>query len=96
MFSKKKKNDNENPLAGNQDEAQVNVEQSNEEATNDQTEKITEEAGLPEPPPEISAEEKLEEEITILNDKYLRLFAEFDNYKRRTQRERARTFTDCW
>ncbi|MEJ5960711.1 nucleotide exchange factor GrpE [Pedobacter immunditicola] len=89
MFSKKKKNDNETPLAGNQAEEQVNVEQSNEEATIDQTENTTEEASLPGPPPEISPVEKLEEEITVLNDKYLRLFAEFDNYKRRTQRERA-------
>lgn len=89
MFSKKKKNDNETPLAGNQAEEQVNVEQSKEEATVNQTENTTEEASLPEPPPEDSPIEKLEEEITVLNDKYLRLFAEFDNYKRRTKRERA-------
>jgi molecular chaperone GrpE len=89
MFSKKKKNDNENPLAGNQAEEQVNAEQSNEEATNNQTENNTEEAALPGVPAEISVQEKLEEEITVLNDKYLRLFAEFDNYKRRTQRERT-------
>ena len=41
-----------------------------------------------EPVIELSAEEKLQEENTVLNDKYLRLFAEFDNYKRRTQKER--------
>lgn len=38
---------------------------------------------------ELSAEEKLKEENAALNDKYLRLFAEFDNYKRRTQKERV-------
>src|SRR5690606_37085855 len=37
---------------------------------------------------EKSAEEKLKDEVAALNDKYLRLFAEFDNYKRRTQKER--------
>ncbi len=44
----------------------------------------TEEAAAP----EISAEEKLQLEKAELNDKFLRLFAEFDNYKRRTQKER--------
>lgn len=32
--------------------------------------------------------EKLEAEVQEQKDKYLRLFAEFDNYKRRTSRER--------
>ncbi|MGF1924276.1 MAG: nucleotide exchange factor GrpE, partial [Bacteroidia bacterium] len=41
-----------------------------------------------EPIIELSAEEKLQQENSVLNDKYLRLFAEFDNYKRRTQKER--------
>lgn len=30
-----------------------------------------------------------DQQIAELNDKYLRLYAEFDNYRRRTQRERA-------
>ena len=30
----------------------------------------------------------LEDEVKTLNDKYLRLYAEFDNFKRRTQKER--------
>ncbi|MBS1615896.1 MAG: nucleotide exchange factor GrpE [Bacteroidetes bacterium] len=32
---------------------------------------------------------KLQEELAALNDKYLRLAAEFENYKRRTSRERV-------
>lgn len=32
---------------------------------------------------------KLQQELTELNDKYLRLAAEFENYKRRTNRERV-------
>ncbi len=35
-----------------------------------------------------AAEEKLAAQITEMNDKYLRLYAEFDNYKRRTAKER--------
>ncbi len=33
-------------------------------------------------------EQQLQQEIKELNDKYLRLFAEFDNYKRRTAKEK--------
>lgn len=36
-----------------------------------------------------SAESKLKEELAQANDKYLRLYAEFDNYKRRTTKERV-------
>jgi molecular chaperone GrpE len=36
-----------------------------------------------------SAEDKLKEELAQANDKYLRLYAEFDNFRRRTQKERA-------
>lgn len=35
-----------------------------------------------------SPEEMMKAEINQLNDKYIRLFAEFDNYKRRTAKER--------
>ena len=37
---------------------------------------------------QISAEDKLEAEATEWNNKYLRLYAEFDNFKRRTSKER--------
>ncbi|GAB5557312.1 MAG: nucleotide exchange factor GrpE [Schleiferiaceae bacterium] len=42
---------------------------------------------------EISAEEKLEKELAASKDQYLRLFAEFENYKRRTSKERIELFT---
>ncbi len=38
---------------------------------------------------EPSAEEKLKEQLKEANDKYLRLYAEFDNFRRRTTKERA-------
>ncbi|WP_342647954.1 nucleotide exchange factor GrpE [Mucilaginibacter sp. CSA2-8R] len=38
---------------------------------------------------EPSAEVKLKEDLALANDKYLRLYAEFDNYKRRTTKERV-------
>ena len=65
----------------NQEEEQVNIpaepEQQAAEAGN-------------EPAPEAAAAgpEKTEAELAEMKDKYLRLFAEFDNYKRRTSKER--------
>lgn len=38
---------------------------------------------------EISAEDRLKEDLAQANDKYLRLFAEFDNFRRRTSKERV-------
>ncbi|HAA14182.1 MAG TPA: nucleotide exchange factor GrpE [Cytophagales bacterium] len=37
---------------------------------------------------EISAEEKLEAELAEQKDKYLRLYSEFENYRRRTSKEK--------
>ncbi|MEO0903045.1 MAG: nucleotide exchange factor GrpE, partial [Bacteroidota bacterium] len=36
----------------------------------------------------LSAEEKLREELAKEKDKFLRLFAEFENFKKRTSKER--------
>lgn len=40
----------------------------------------------------LTKEEKLQEEVQTQKDKYLRLFAEFENYKRRTSKERLELF----
>lgn len=41
---------------------------------------------------EVSAEEQLKEELAREKDKFLRLFAEFENYKKRTAKERIELF----
>lgn len=41
---------------------------------------------------DVSVEEKLQEELKQEKDKFLRLFAEFENYKRRTAKERIDLF----
>lgn len=41
---------------------------------------------------EISKEEQLQKEVAQEKDKFLRLFAEFENYKKRTSRERMELF----
>lgn len=91
MFSKKKKQNNKDTTMQNQDPAaEMNTEDqlidNTNEANNESAENNAETA---EATPEISVEEKLQQENAALNDKYLRLFAEFDNFKRRTQKERV-------
>lgn len=77
MFNKKKKS--EEPVMDEQLDTTENENQPViEQSENEETPAV----------PELSAEEKLQQENSELNDKYLRLFAEFDNYKRRTQKER--------
>jgi molecular chaperone GrpE len=41
---------------------------------------------------ELSVEQKLEEDLANEKDKFLRLFAEFENYKKRTSKERIDLF----
>jgi molecular chaperone GrpE len=80
MFNKKKNND--------KDENIMNPENTSENAA-ENVENTDAPVNETEQAPELSAEEKLQAEVQQLNDKYLRLYAEFDNYKRRTQKERV-------
>jgi molecular chaperone GrpE len=63
-------------------EQEENVENTDNKTTQD-TEKETVEA---------VAEQTPEEKIAELNDKYLRLYSEFDNYRKRTSKERVELF----
>ena len=80
MFNKKKNNVTEENIM-NTENASENLEAQTPENTDNQenVEQVEEQ----------TAEEKLQAEVQQLNDKYLRLYAEFDNYKRRTQKERV-------
>ena len=49
-------------------------------------------AGIEERVEEISNEEQLTQDLASEKDKFLRLFAEFENYKRRTSKERVELF----
>jgi len=49
----------------------------------------TAETAAPEATAGPSAEDKLKDELAQANDKYLRLYAEFDNFRRRTREERT-------
>lgn len=65
----------------------------NEEALNEEsTEKVTVEgngeAGEADNSAETTAAPTPEEQIAALNDKYIRLYSEFDNYRKRTNKEK--------
>lgn len=44
---------------------------------------------------ELTAEEKLSEELKTSNEKYLRLYAEYDNYRKRTANEKVAIYADA-
>ena len=64
----------------------------NEQENNIQDEKLTSNDPTSEEnvtQPEETIEQRLQQELANTNDKYTRLFAEFDNYKKRTSKERV-------
>ena len=69
------------------DNIEAQDEQNEEQTTDEQTEASAEE----EQQEELTAEEKLERELTEAKDKYLRLVAEFDNFRKRSAKERLET-----
>ena len=76
------------------EEKDINIEES--ETLNEAPEEETEEKNETETETSTEAEveeadeiSKLQSQIAILNDKYLRSVAEFDNYRKRTLKERA-------
>jgi molecular chaperone GrpE len=76
MLKKKKKEDSDNPEVLN--EVVNENEQAEEQEQNQQTTAESQPA----------ATDTLKEELALANDKYLRLYAEFDNFRRRTIKER--------
>ena len=79
---------NEENLCGDAPEEEVKVEVNVD--VNDETE-----AETPEAPAEPTIEEKLTAENAELRDKYLRLLAEFDNYRKRSVKERQEIYPDA-
>jgi molecular chaperone GrpE len=88
MFNKNKKQD----TPTTEDINEVNTENTTpeEQAENPLADELNVSAEVEETTVnEVSAEAKLKEDLALANDKYLRLYAEFDNYKRRTIKERG-------
>lgn len=74
-----KKKDQKEEVA--EKEAKVAEEQVEETVVEEETTEAAE--------PELSAEEKLELELSEAKDKYLRLYSEFENFRRRNAKERV-------
>ena len=58
-------------------------------------EEVQEEIEKIEEAPEKTKEEELEEKLKEQNDKYMRLYAEYDNYQKRTQKEKEARYADA-
>ncbi|MCK5906591.1 MAG: nucleotide exchange factor GrpE [Flavobacteriales bacterium] len=89
MSKKKEQELKDKEVKSTSEEQAENVTEISEE---NNSEDVQEEAEEVEEVIELSEEEKLKEELEKGKDKYLRLFAEFENYKRRTSKERIELF----
>ena len=70
-------------MSKKKEEKEIVKDQVEDTATDTQVEEATE---------TLSVEEQLQEELGKEKDKFLRLFAEFENYKKRTSKERIELF----
>ncbi|MFK7030883.1 nucleotide exchange factor GrpE [Flavobacterium oreochromis] len=70
----------------------MNAENTDKELEINNTEETQEQQSNESPVTELTVEEKLQEELANEKDKFLRLFAEFENYKKRTSKERVELF----
>ena len=87
---KEKKNENEEKLEEEvlEQTAEENAEQTSDETADAETETAQEDAAAEEKEPELTEEEKLRKELEESKDKYLRLMAEYDNFRKRSAKER--------
>ena len=68
------------------------TENTNEELIPEQETPIEENASTPVAETEVTAKLSLEDELAEMKDKYLRLYSDFENFKRRTSKERVEFF----
>jgi molecular chaperone GrpE len=78
---------NKDDIESTQNDVEVNSEVETSEVHDEQSDEVGDT-----PEVELSTEERLQQELDAKDDKYLRLYAEFENYKRRTSKERMELF----
>jgi len=78
---------NKDDIESTQNDVEVNSEEETSEVHDLESDEVVDT-----PEVELSTEERLQQELGAKDDKYLRLFAEFENYKRRTSKERMELF----
>lgn len=88
-MSKNKKNDEENIEKPEINQEAKATQAPKTETESEQGKEETEETVKEEPVTEVSETEKLEKDLAEMKDKYLRQVAEFDNYRKRTLKEKT-------
>lgn len=78
--------ENQNP--GNTEQKEILEDKENGTNESINTHEVSDESGSEPLEAKLSEEERLKAEATEWQNKYLRLYAEFDNFKRRTSKER--------
>ena len=89
-MSKEKEMENEEKLEEEvlEETAEECAEQTSEETADAEAETAQQDAAAEEKEPELTEEEKLRKELDESKDKYLRLMAEYDNFRKRSAKER--------
>ena len=89
-LSKEKKMENEEKLDEEvvEETSEENTQEASEETADAQQENAEQTAAEEEKEPELTEEEKLRKELDESKDKYLRLMAEYDNFRKRSAKER--------
>ena len=89
-LSKEKEMENEEKLEEEvlEETAEECAEQTSEETADAEAETAQQDAAAEEKEPELTEEEKLRKELDESKDKYLRLMAEYDNFRKRSAKER--------
>lgn len=88
MLKKKKKETTEAESPENLNEIMEDIQDVNSAPESTELDTENKEQATETATSELSVEEKLKAELVQANDKYLRLYAEFDNFRRRTAKER--------
>jgi molecular chaperone GrpE len=78
---------NKDDIESTENDVEINSEKETSEVQDQESEEVDDNHEE-----ELSVEEKLQQELDAKDDKYLRIFAEFENYKRRTSKERIELF----
>ncbi len=76
-------------MSKKKDETNVPETEPEKEAPAEETQEAAQETA-----PEKSEADALKEQLSEANDKYLRMLAEYDNYRRRSQKERESIYAD--
>lgn len=85
MIKLSKKEEKKNKTKATKEEAEVKEEETTEEEVVEEKKEVKEE----------TAESKLEKELKAKTDAYLRLAAEYENYRRRTTADKANIYADA-